>query len=327
MATIVREGRLFPSGRCTQADCPKRRSLGTGRRQRIFQAAQKRAVSAPVDLRYVKRPYSDKKGKSEDCVRGDVVSFLGSLWASVAETLPDVRDDTFDDVDPEVSSRNIRSFVVQYLRSGHTHEDIDQTFGALSKHLLRVRDLQSPSDVVNTIKDFLQKAKMAWETERHVVMMDSIRDWNGFLTEPVPFKLVGIGGPGAPHYFKLQRRVDAGLQSYEIQNKLWHYPEHPDDVILRTKQWMASPEFTFTSLLYPRHLAFERLRLGVPAGLAEKRVIDPEHKKHLTRFLPALRVPLFGLGKFADWLEAWLDGSLEQCDLLDVTACLCIPYG
>lgn len=78
----------------------------------------------------------------------------------------------------KVSSRNIRSFVVQYLRSGHTHEDIDQTFGALSKHLLRVRDLQSPSDVVNTIKDFLQKAKMAWETERHVVMMDSIRDWS-----------------------------------------------------------------------------------------------------------------------------------------------------
>lgn len=113
MATIVREGRLFPSGRCTQADCPKRRSLGTGRRQRIFQAAQKRAVSAPVDLRYVKRPYSDKKGKSEDCVRGDVVSFLGSLWASVAETLPDVRDDTFDDVDPEALPKLTDSYSIE----------------------------------------------------------------------------------------------------------------------------------------------------------------------------------------------------------------------
>ncbi|CAK9006060.1 unnamed protein product [Durusdinium trenchii] len=30
-------------------------NMGTGRCQRIFQAAQKRAVSAPVDLRYVKR--------------------------------------------------------------------------------------------------------------------------------------------------------------------------------------------------------------------------------------------------------------------------------
>lgn len=42
------------------------------------------------------RPYSDKKGRFDEQVRGDVVSYLGCLYHSVAETLPDVRDDAFD---------------------------------------------------------------------------------------------------------------------------------------------------------------------------------------------------------------------------------------
>ena len=32
----------------------------------------------------------------------------------------------------------------------------------------------------------------------------------GYLAGACPFSLKGIGGPGAPHYFKLQRRANAG---------------------------------------------------------------------------------------------------------------------
>ena len=73
----------------------------------------------------------------------------------------------------------------------------------------------------------------------------------------------GLGGPGAPHYYKFQRRGDAGsflvgsmsvfyktgkehtqsgcenfawrgLNSSEIEASPWDYPEHPGDVIMRT---------------------------------------------------------------------------------------------
>lgn len=51
-----------------------------------------------VDLRYIKKPMS-LVGISQDTVRSDIVSFLSSLYDSVAETLPDVRDTAFDGIE------------------------------------------------------------------------------------------------------------------------------------------------------------------------------------------------------------------------------------
>lgn len=56
----------------------------------------------------------------------------------------------------QVSSKNIKSITCQYLRRGHAHEDVDQLFALLSKHLLRVRQMQTVDDVVSTIRSFFQ---------------------------------------------------------------------------------------------------------------------------------------------------------------------------
>ena len=53
------------------------------------QAVQQGKTSAPADLRYLKKPHS----KVDQSQRSSVVSFLGHLYNSVAETLPDFRDD------------------------------------------------------------------------------------------------------------------------------------------------------------------------------------------------------------------------------------------
>lgn len=47
-------------------------------------------TSPPVDLRYLCKPRALEKNHE---IRADVVSFLNNLYTSVAETLPDVRDD------------------------------------------------------------------------------------------------------------------------------------------------------------------------------------------------------------------------------------------
>ena len=144
------------------------------------------------------------------------------------------------------------------------------------------------SDVVTTVQKFADSAKFPFEADRYVQVIDDVRDWNlsvllcwvhficassevcsvmyfrlrtGFLADSVPVTLTGIGGSGAPHYFRFERRVDTGeslegvcvcarvrlslsfwvlcqstgLRSNEIENR-WRqqFPEHPDDVILRT---------------------------------------------------------------------------------------------
>ena len=54
------------------------------------QAVRQGATVAPADMRYIKKPRS---GTGDQSQRAGVVSFLGDLYNSVAETLPDVRDD------------------------------------------------------------------------------------------------------------------------------------------------------------------------------------------------------------------------------------------
>lgn len=58
----------------------------------------------------------------------------------------------------------------------------------------------------------------------------------GFLSQGVPVNLRGIGGPGAPHCFELDRRseVPTGEGSLPITDRYWGLPPHRDDVILRS---------------------------------------------------------------------------------------------
>ena len=77
----------------------------------------------------------------------------------------------------QVVSKNIYRCTSAFLRSGHTHEDIDQVFGSVSKWLLKCRDLQDPTDVRAAILSFLSQAKMPFEGERHCVFINSPRDW------------------------------------------------------------------------------------------------------------------------------------------------------
>ena len=65
----------------------------------MFDAAKKDDPAPPADLRFLAKPYLHNNKKNNDDVRADVVSYLHSLYESTAEVIPDVRDDTFDDVD------------------------------------------------------------------------------------------------------------------------------------------------------------------------------------------------------------------------------------
>ena len=77
----------------------------------------------------------------------------------------------------QVSCSNIKSASLRYLRTGHSHEDVDQCFGRLAKHLARVRNIETPQDFVRIVKSFADNMRRPHESASYVVSMNSTRDW------------------------------------------------------------------------------------------------------------------------------------------------------
>ncbi|CAK9089209.1 unnamed protein product [Durusdinium trenchii] len=269
------------------------KKCGSARCKRLYDAAKAKANGPPVDLRYLQVPHARVTG---DSASSKIVSYLHSLYESVAETLPDARDDpaifSADLVSPgeideyavdlvqderaavdrkrkrfkslTVNTERLKQFELRYLppgcmrdhyegmkavadmesvsfstfwrtwheqllvaltshcivasatlaslRTGHSHEDVDQCFGSLGKFVVRhARTVETPQQFADVVQKFCHGAARPYEKERLVFILDQHRDWKGSLVEAVPVALRGIGGPGAPHWFEFHRRETLGF--------------------------------------------------------------------------------------------------------------------
>ncbi|CAK9032399.1 unnamed protein product, partial [Durusdinium trenchii] len=110
----------------------------------------------------------------------------------------------------------------------------------------------------------------------------------------------GMGGPGAPHYFALDRRDSLGGAYPDVQSAFWVRRgvtvASPDDVILRTKRYMADAAFQDKVLL--------RLPARVAAALQG----------------PPVGVEPFALCNAADYLEQLADGANAREPLYPIGA-------
>ena len=68
---------------------------------------------------------------------------------------------------------------LQCLRSGHSHEDLDQVFGQLAKHLVRKgSQAMEPCDFVALISKWLNESLVRpYEQKRYCIQLDQVRDW------------------------------------------------------------------------------------------------------------------------------------------------------
>lgn len=68
---------------------------------------------------------------------------------------------------------------MRQLRSGHSHEDIDQLFGRLASYIARsARTASSPIAFRSIINTWLHsKLDRPHEPDRECVLMDQCRDW------------------------------------------------------------------------------------------------------------------------------------------------------
>lgn len=101
---------------------------GSKRLTRLHSAVLNGKDGPDVDLRYIKKPMS-LVGLSQDSVRSDIVSFLSSVYESVAETLPDVRDTAFDGIEAAhiPSIGHMDSYCIELNRqSAENFEEADE---------------------------------------------------------------------------------------------------------------------------------------------------------------------------------------------------------
>ena len=76
------------------------------------------------------------------------------------------------------SHRLIQGATLHNLRSGHSHEDIDQVFGSAALFLVRhARRVETPDQFVSVMQKFCATAHRPFEPDRLVVKLDQHRDW------------------------------------------------------------------------------------------------------------------------------------------------------
>lgn len=73
----------------------------------------------------------------------------------------------------------IRRGELRTLESGHSHEDLDQTFSILSAHLQGVEELHTPAAYQRSIQDWLNSPKVrATEPRKYVHLINQVRSWS-----------------------------------------------------------------------------------------------------------------------------------------------------
>jgi hypothetical protein len=99
-----------------------------------------------------------------------------------------------------------------FLRVGHTHEDIDQAHGEVAKRLKRdCRRAKSIWDFRSALYKILRSLNRPHENIAEVCVVNRVRNWKDNLCN-LNVQVSGIGGPTAPKVFEFVKRK--GLQHF-----------------------------------------------------------------------------------------------------------------
>ena len=181
-----------------------------------------------------------------------------------------------------------------FLRKGHTHEDVDQLNGQICSYMHRQPYAETPHDFVRHIQRFLdtELAKPPWPQgpgSRRCVYLNQQRDWKTFLRF-VP-ALKQHTGPQAPHVFRYQRRgcCAPGLLRRLHCIEPLGIPADDRDAVLFCKRWMADESLSQRPLV---QLPASKVPAteGVPMAL-QRNPITPKLANHLKKYSGLLARP------------------------------------
>ena len=205
-----------------------------------------------------------------------------------------------------------------FLRTCHSHDDIDQAFGQVAR-LLMGKFCNSADELVSILDDAIQQGSSGESAGRirgsvtTATKLDQVTCWKKFVQQlGVSFK-----GLRNVHYMRFCARKDLGS---DVLDNVHHLEEmgqrfvpHQDDVFLVTKKWLADIQVQRAIAVMPAAVATQ-IRQGFqpPAGVADRRALSTQVVANLLKRVPICRKTGEVSNEGARYLLGWCQRTLPQ---------------
>ena len=198
------------------------------------------------------------------------------------------------------TSGRVLASEADFLRTGHTHEDVDQLNGQICSYIHRQPFAETPRDFVCHIHRFLdtELRNPPWPQRagsRRCVYLNQQHDWKAFL-QFVP-TLKRHTGPQAPHVFRYQRRgcCAPGLLCRLHCIEPVGAPADDRDAVLFCKRWMGDESLSQRPLV---QLPASKVPVAARPPLAlQRNPITPKLANHLVKYSARLAGHPYNLQK------------------------------
>jgi hypothetical protein len=205
-----------------------------------------------------------------------------------------------------------------YLITGHTHENIDGTFGQLA---VKIAALEFDDDeaLIELLLRLLGGLGVDPDSRAasKAYKLDEAANWVEWWDETRLF-FSQITGPAAPHWFRIctlsslgSARDGAAAAAMPLRSLPGMPPARPDDVVMVVKDRMASPEVLQVTRVMTAH---ERghLRQSQPLGIRPRRLGGEDVKVKAARVARELHRTGAIRDAAHDYLVDWSEGTRRR---------------
>jgi hypothetical protein len=216
-----------------------------------------------------------------------------------------------------VSLGVFRWVTLNYLIVGHTHDNLDGTFGQITVRLATF-EFDDDEDVVDILMRMLGSLGVEEPSKRASLAykLDEAFDWEAWWDD-ISVQFSNLTGPLAPHSFRVCRRQDLGQCSRdraEVDVRAEPLPGHPQeqggDVVVVVKHYMHSEAVTQVFTAWPD--GFCNRLSPQPTGYHARRPIRQKDGKKVSRKAEELYAKRQIKGKARDYLVEWADGTRRR---------------
>lgn len=205
-----------------------------------------------------------------------------------------------------------------FLRTAHSHDDIDQCFGQIAR-LLMGKCIANANEMVALLNDATMcghgpataKSKIRGSLAESY-KLDQVSCWKHWVAQ------TGLSCKGLRrvHYIRFCLRRDMGADILDNVTELEEYRHtepHPDDIFMISKRWLADKNISRAVVVVPAAMAASiRTGFSTPGGIAPRRKIGDNVRKNLLKYVPKCQrsgeLPL----EACTYLLSWAQGTLTQ---------------
>lgn len=177
---------------------------------------------------------------------GDAYSFPGHLCVSIDNTPREGKNSFFASFLSYLVHRRIfKSVQCEFLQVDHTHNELDQRFSSLASFIKAADCLQDPEDLCQWMTDHMKASCGRTLKVESVANTWNFKDWMGQVGLHVEGLTSTHVQPYANHVWRFESRLFVTEQEIECHHPDWQgLEQHPEDVILRVKQFISSSEWS-----------------------------------------------------------------------------------